>query len=270
MKQDERAPFVQALQRAREAAYAPGEYVEQESFMRAGRSGRWRGGPASGPGSPCSTCAAESRGRDGSSRVSWAAAISGVDSSASAIDIARERAARPPLSLRGRAGPAAPCRHVRRGAPARDPARVSGQGDAAAGDRRGARPAGGSPSRWRRARPDRVGAGAHAGRRHGLAHAARGAARAARAGRADRPLAGRLQPVPPRHGGFVDRRVRRRRDRHRRADRTPGAGRAAGRPPALERLAGDRPRPQDRVRGGEATKSDRSSLRIKQISCCPR
>ena len=36
MKQDERAPFVQALQRARVSAYAPGEFVEQESFMRAG------------------------------------------------------------------------------------------------------------------------------------------------------------------------------------------------------------------------------------------
>ena len=36
MKQDERGPFDQALRRAREAAYDPGEYVEQESFMRAG------------------------------------------------------------------------------------------------------------------------------------------------------------------------------------------------------------------------------------------
>ena len=36
MNQDERAPFVQALQRARVAAYAPGEFVGQESFMRAG------------------------------------------------------------------------------------------------------------------------------------------------------------------------------------------------------------------------------------------
>jgi SAM-dependent methyltransferase len=35
MKQDERSPFVDALQRARVAAYAPGEFVEQESFMRA-------------------------------------------------------------------------------------------------------------------------------------------------------------------------------------------------------------------------------------------
>jgi hypothetical protein len=36
MKQDDRAPFDQALRRAREAAYGPDEYVEQESFMRAG------------------------------------------------------------------------------------------------------------------------------------------------------------------------------------------------------------------------------------------
>jgi len=33
VKQDERAPFVAALERARVAAYPPGEYVEQESFM---------------------------------------------------------------------------------------------------------------------------------------------------------------------------------------------------------------------------------------------
>jgi SAM-dependent methyltransferase len=35
MKQDVRGPFVQALQRARVTAYPPGEFVEQESFMRA-------------------------------------------------------------------------------------------------------------------------------------------------------------------------------------------------------------------------------------------
>lgn len=35
MKQDERVPFVDALHRARVAAYPPGEFVEQESFMRA-------------------------------------------------------------------------------------------------------------------------------------------------------------------------------------------------------------------------------------------
>jgi SAM-dependent methyltransferase len=36
MKQDERTPFARALERARVSAYPPGEYVEQESFMRAG------------------------------------------------------------------------------------------------------------------------------------------------------------------------------------------------------------------------------------------
>lgn len=35
MKQDQRAPFVEALQRARLSAYAEGEFVGQESFMRA-------------------------------------------------------------------------------------------------------------------------------------------------------------------------------------------------------------------------------------------
>ena len=35
MQQDDRAPFVRALQHARVSAYAPGEFVEQESFMRA-------------------------------------------------------------------------------------------------------------------------------------------------------------------------------------------------------------------------------------------
>ena len=34
MKQDQRAPFVEALERARLSAYAPGEFVGQESFMR--------------------------------------------------------------------------------------------------------------------------------------------------------------------------------------------------------------------------------------------
>jgi len=36
VRQDERAPFTAALERARRAAYPPGEYVGQESFMSAG------------------------------------------------------------------------------------------------------------------------------------------------------------------------------------------------------------------------------------------
>ena len=36
MRQDDRAPFERALQRARMSAYAAGEFVGQESFMTAG------------------------------------------------------------------------------------------------------------------------------------------------------------------------------------------------------------------------------------------
>ena len=75
MKQDERAPFVLALQRARVSAYAPGEFVEQESFMRASEIRPSRLEPASHPGSPCSTSAAELPGPGGSSLRSWAAPI---------------------------------------------------------------------------------------------------------------------------------------------------------------------------------------------------
>ena len=92
VKQDDRGPFVEALQRAREAAYAPGEYVEQESFMRAAEIRALAERAGITPGVSCSTCAAGSPGPGGSSRGSWAARYLGVDSSASAIDIARERA----------------------------------------------------------------------------------------------------------------------------------------------------------------------------------
>ena len=44
---------------------------------------------------------------------------------------------------------------------------------------------------------------------------------------------------------------------HRRADRAQGAGGAAGRPPALERLAAGRTGPQDRVRRGEGINAAR-------------
>ena len=61
---------------------------------------------------------------------------------------------RPPVPLRGRAGPAASARHVRRRAPARDHARLPRQGDAGGGGRPARSPSGvASPSRWRRACP---------------------------------------------------------------------------------------------------------------------
>jgi SAM-dependent methyltransferase len=92
MRQDERRPFVEALEQAREAAYDPGEYVEQESFMRA---------------SEIRTLAERARIVAGGSVLDLCCGIAGpgrfltreldcdyvgVDSSASAVGIARERA----------------------------------------------------------------------------------------------------------------------------------------------------------------------------------
>jgi SAM-dependent methyltransferase len=92
MKQDERAPFVQALQRAREAAYAPGEYVEQESFMLAGeiRDLAIRAGIAPGVTVLDLCCGVAGPGRFITRELGCA--YLGLDLSSSAIDIARERA----------------------------------------------------------------------------------------------------------------------------------------------------------------------------------
>jgi SAM-dependent methyltransferase len=92
MKQDERAPFVEALQRARVSAYAPGEFVEQESFMRAGeiRDLALRAGIAPGVSVLDLCCGVAGPGRFITGELGCS--YLGVDSSSSAIDIARERA----------------------------------------------------------------------------------------------------------------------------------------------------------------------------------
>jgi SAM-dependent methyltransferase len=92
MKQDERAPFVQALQRARVAAFAPGEFVGQESFMRAGeiRSLACRAGVATGVSVLDLCCGVAGPGRFITKELGCA--YLGVDYSSSAIAIARERA----------------------------------------------------------------------------------------------------------------------------------------------------------------------------------
>jgi SAM-dependent methyltransferase len=92
MKQDERAPFVQALQRARMSAYAPGEFVEQESFMGAGeiRALARRAGIAPGVSVLDLCCGVAGPGRLVARELGCG--YLGVDSSSSAIDIARERA----------------------------------------------------------------------------------------------------------------------------------------------------------------------------------
>ena len=92
MKQDGRAPFVEALQRARVSAYAPGEFVEQESFMRAGEilSLAGRAGIAPGVSVLDLCCGVAGPGRFVTHELGCS--YLGVDFSSSAIDIARERA----------------------------------------------------------------------------------------------------------------------------------------------------------------------------------
>ena len=89
MKQDERDPFVQALRRAREAAYDPGEYVEQESFMRAGeiRALAERAGIAPGVAVLDLCCGIAGPGRFLTRELGCE--YVGVDSSSSAVGIAR-------------------------------------------------------------------------------------------------------------------------------------------------------------------------------------
>ena len=92
MRQDDRAPFDQALHRARVSAYAAGEYVGQESFMTASEIRDLAARAGVGPGvSVLDLCC----GVAGPGRMLTRAlgcAYLGVDASAGAVDIARERA----------------------------------------------------------------------------------------------------------------------------------------------------------------------------------
>jgi SAM-dependent methyltransferase len=93
MEQDDRAPFEQALLHARMSAYSPGEFVEQESFMRASeiRALAVRAGVRPGVSVLDLCCGVAGPGRFITRELGCT--YLGVDSSASAIDIARERAA---------------------------------------------------------------------------------------------------------------------------------------------------------------------------------
>jgi SAM-dependent methyltransferase len=92
MKQDERAPFIKALRRARISAYPPGEFVEQESFMRAGeiRALAERAGIAPGVSVLDLCCGVAGPGRFITRELDCT--YLGVDYSSSAIQIARESA----------------------------------------------------------------------------------------------------------------------------------------------------------------------------------
>jgi SAM-dependent methyltransferase len=92
VKQDERAPFVRALLRARESAYPPGEFVEQESFMTAAEIRALASAAGIAPdASVLDLCC----GVAGPGRLitrELGCTYLGVDISASAVEIARERA----------------------------------------------------------------------------------------------------------------------------------------------------------------------------------
>jgi SAM-dependent methyltransferase len=92
MRQDDRPPFDRALHRARVAAYGPGEFVGQESFMTATEIRALAARAGIGPGvtvlDVC--CGIAGPGRFLTRRLGCA--YVGVDASASAVALARERA----------------------------------------------------------------------------------------------------------------------------------------------------------------------------------
>ncbi len=252
MRQDERAPFDRALQRAREAAYAPGEYVGQESFMTAGeiRALAVRAGVGS-----------RRRGARPVLRRRRARAATSRGSSAATTSASTPARARSPSPVRGPATSASRSARSRRSRPARStscccsrPCSPSRRRSALVRGIAGGAPAG---------RALRVHAGggraAHAGRAggdarrgHGLAHPARRARRDASSGpgscsRGRRTTAAR---TPRRRsaiaGAFaadaeaIAAQIGRR-----------GARRPARRPRAVERVAGRGARPEARA-GGRA------------------
>jgi len=100
MRQDERAPFDRALERARPSAYPPGEFVGQESFMRASEilSLAFRAGIEPGVSVLGLCCGVAGPGRLVVRELGGT--YLGVDESASAIDLARARARAAGLSCR--------------------------------------------------------------------------------------------------------------------------------------------------------------------------
>jgi ubiquinone/menaquinone biosynthesis C-methylase UbiE len=92
VRQDQRAPFVAALQRAREAAYAPGEYVGQESFMSAGEIRELAGRAAIGRGLSVLDLCCGIAGPGRLIAAEFGCHYLGLDYSADALQIARDLA----------------------------------------------------------------------------------------------------------------------------------------------------------------------------------
>jgi SAM-dependent methyltransferase len=92
VRQDERAPFDRALQEARVSAYAAGEFVGQESFMTAGEIRELAGRAGIGSGAEVLDVCCGIAGPGRLIARELGCDYLGVDASASAVAIARERA----------------------------------------------------------------------------------------------------------------------------------------------------------------------------------
>src|SRR4051795_7232163 len=92
MRQDDRAPFQRALHDARVAAYAPGEFVGQESFMTAGEIRGLGERAGIGPGASVLDLCCGIAGPGRFLTRELGCDYLGVDASPSAVAIARERA----------------------------------------------------------------------------------------------------------------------------------------------------------------------------------
>jgi SAM-dependent methyltransferase len=89
VRQDQRAPFLAGLRRAREAAYPPGEYVGQESFMRAAEIRRLAHHAGIGPSSSVLDLCCGMAGPGRLVAAEFECRYLGLDSSADAVQIAR-------------------------------------------------------------------------------------------------------------------------------------------------------------------------------------
>jgi SAM-dependent methyltransferase len=92
VRQDERAPFDRALGRARVSAYAPGEFVGQESFMTAGEIRALASHASIGPATSVLDLCCGIAGPGRLLTRELGCDLLGVDASASAVAIAREQA----------------------------------------------------------------------------------------------------------------------------------------------------------------------------------
>ena len=99
MRQDDRAPFDRALHHARVAAYAPGGFVGQESFMTAGEIRTLARHAGVGPGTKVLDLCCGIAGPGRLLARELGCELLGVDASASAVAIAREQAGDLPCSF---------------------------------------------------------------------------------------------------------------------------------------------------------------------------